>query len=35
VATVWSFYDRRGISFKKSVYATEQDRPDVATAHEA
>lgn len=34
VATVWSFYDRRGISFKKSVYATEQDRPDVAMARE-
>jgi transposase len=32
VATVWSFYDRHGISFKKSVYATEQDRPDVAMA---
>ena len=30
VATVWSFYNRHGISFKKSVYATEQDRPDVA-----
>src|SRR5450756_368051 len=33
VATVWSFYDRHGISFKKSVYATEQDRLDVAMAH--
>ncbi|HEY1630690.1 MAG TPA: IS630 family transposase [Rhizomicrobium sp.] len=32
--TVWSFYDRHDISFKKSVYASEQDRADVAVARE-
>ena len=32
VTTIWFFYDRHGISFKKSQYATEQDRPDVAAA---
>jgi transposase len=29
-ATVWYFFDRRGISFKKTAHATEQERPDVA-----
>jgi hypothetical protein len=31
VATVWSFYDRCGISFKKSL-RDRADRPDVAMA---
>ena len=30
--TVWSFYNRHEISFKKTVYASEQDRADVAAA---
>ena len=29
-ATVWYFFDRRGISFKKTAHAAEQERPDVA-----
>jgi hypothetical protein len=29
---VWNFYNRHGISFKKSVRASGQDRPDVAAA---
>lgn len=32
VATIWSFYDRIDISFKKSQYASEQDRSDVVAA---
>jgi hypothetical protein len=32
--TVWGIYDRCELSFKKSVYASEQDRPDVAAARE-
>ena len=32
VTTIWFFYDRHDISFKKSQYATEQDRPNVAAA---
>ena len=32
IGTVWNFYDRRGISFKKSMHASEQDRADVAAA---
>jgi len=27
---VWHFFEHEGISFKKSLYASEQDRPDVA-----
>ena len=27
---VWRFYAREGITFKKSLHASEQDRPDVA-----
>jgi transposase len=27
---VWPFYEHQGISFKKSLHASEQDRPDVA-----
>jgi transposase len=27
---LWLFFARRGISFKKTVHASEQDRPDVA-----
>ena len=30
LATVWYFFDRRGISFKKTAHAAEQERPDVA-----
>ncbi|HLB06681.1 MAG TPA: IS630 family transposase, partial [Alphaproteobacteria bacterium] len=27
---VWHFFEHEGISFKKSLYASEQDRPDIA-----
>jgi hypothetical protein len=27
---VWHFFEHEGISFKKSLHASEQDRPDVA-----
>ena len=30
--TAWSFFERHNISFKKSLRAAEQDRPDVARA---
>ena len=30
--SVWRFFNRHGISFKKTVLASEQDRPDVAAA---
>ncbi len=30
IATVWRFFERRGLSFKKTAHAAEQDRPDVA-----
>jgi transposase len=30
LGSIWRFFDRHGISFKKSVRAAEQDRPDVA-----
>ena len=32
IGSVWRFFDRHGISFKKSLRAAEQDRPDVAAA---
>jgi hypothetical protein len=32
IGSVRRFFDRHGISFKKSVRAAEQDRPDVAAA---
>ena len=32
---VWRFFDRHGISFKKTVHAAEQDGPDVAAARAA
>ena len=35
IGSVWRFFDRHGISFKKSVRAAEQDRPDVAAARAA
>jgi transposase len=35
IGSVWRFFDRHGISFKKSVRAAEQDRPDVAAARTA
>jgi len=28
-STVWRFFDRRGITFKKTAHASEQQRPDV------
>ncbi|HJX21763.1 MAG TPA: IS630 family transposase [Steroidobacteraceae bacterium] len=31
-SSVWRFYERHGISFKKTLHAAEQDRPDVAAA---
>ena len=31
-SAVWRFFDRHGISFKKSLRAAEQERPDVARA---
>ena len=34
-ATVWYFFDRRGISFKKSAHAAEQERPDVVARRQA
>jgi hypothetical protein len=30
VPAVWRFYKHEGITFKKSLHASEQDRPDVA-----
>ncbi|HEU4956355.1 MAG TPA: IS630 family transposase [Sphingomicrobium sp.] len=35
IGSVWRFFDRHGISLKKSVRAAEQDRPDVAAARMA
>ena len=35
IGSVWRFFDRHGISFKQSVRAAEQDRPDVAAARMA
>jgi transposase len=35
IGSVWRFFDRHGISFKKSLRAAEQDRPDVAAARTA
>jgi transposase len=32
LGSIWRFFDRHGISFKKSLRAAEQDRPDVAVA---
>ena len=29
-ATVWRFFDKRGITFKKTAHAAEQERADVA-----
>jgi transposase len=34
-STIWRFLDRRGISFKKTAHASEQERPDVAAQREA
>jgi len=34
-ATVWYFLERRGISFKKTAHAAEQERPDVAARRQA
>ena len=32
VSSIWRFFDRHGVSFKKTVHASEQERPDVAAA---
>ena len=32
--SVWRFFERHGISFKKTMLASEQDRPDVAAARQ-
>src|ERR1700712_4721656 len=34
VSALWQFFDRHGISFKKTLHAAEQDREDVKTARE-
>ena len=34
-ATVWYFLERRGMSFKKTAHAAEQERPDVALRRQA
>jgi transposase len=34
-STVWRFFAAEGISFKKIVHASEQERPDVAAARVA
>ena len=34
VGTVWRFFDRHGITFKKTAHAAEQERPDVRAARE-
>jgi transposase len=35
VSSIWRFFDRHGISFKKTVHAAEQQRPDVAAARQS
>jgi len=32
IGSIWRFYDRHDISFKKTLHAAEQNRPDVAAA---
>ena len=32
ITSVWRFFDRHGVTFKKTLRAAEQDRPDVAVA---
>ena len=34
-STLWRFQDRRGVSFKKTAHAAEQDKPDVALRRQA
>jgi hypothetical protein len=34
-SSIWRFYDRQEITFKKTPHAAEQDRPDVAAARAA
>ncbi len=34
-STTWLFFERRGIPFKKTAHATEQEREDVMVAREA
>ncbi|MGH1571859.1 IS630 family transposase [Methylobacterium sp. P31] len=35
LGTLWSFLDARGLTYKKTAHATEQDRPDVRAARQA
>ncbi len=35
VSSIWRFFDRHGISFKKTVHAAEQERADVAAARQS
>ena len=34
VSALWRFFDRQGISYKKTLHAAEQDREDVNAARE-
>jgi hypothetical protein len=34
-SSIWRFYDRHEITFKKTLHAAERDRPDVAAARAA
>jgi hypothetical protein len=34
-SVLWRFFDRRNITFKKTLHASEQDRPDVAAERAA
>jgi transposase len=34
-STVWTFLDKRGITFKKKAHASEQQRPDVKARRHA
>jgi transposase len=35
IGSIWRFYDRHHITFKKTLHAVEQDRPDVAAERAA
>ena len=34
-STIWRFLDRHGMTFQKTAYAREQERPDVTTRRQA
>ncbi|MEQ1812644.1 MAG: IS630 family transposase [Terricaulis sp.] len=34
-SALWRFFDRHGVSFKKTAHASEQERPDVVAARQA